>query len=328
MSTGIQEFRRRVVSLVLPVVDLLAAPFVYLAARLLRLVRRMSYARMPLSGRAIDRANIYPLIDHYYEPLFNLARLKRPLSAVRNLPGVNLNETAALQYLARIARPQEIRELYPWTDDGSGGFHFDNDMFSVGDAEVLHGIIRTEKPRTIAEIGCGWSSRIVSRALALNASEGGARARQLCIEPHPPADFNAPGAELITRSIEEFEISPLLALGRGDILFIDSSHMIRPQGDVLFEMQEIVPRLAHGVLIHVHDIFTPRDYADNLIRQHRVFWNEQYLVETFLAHSREFEVVLPLNHLWHAHRQAVALACPRLAERPDAEPASFWIRRR
>jgi hypothetical protein len=55
---------------------------------------------------------------------------------------------------------------------------------------------------------------------------------------------------------------PLALFGElqaGDILFVDSSHVIRPFGDVLTEFQSIIPNLASGVLVHVHDIFTPRD---------------------------------------------------------------------
>ena len=328
MTVDQHDLRRRILDRVLPVLDVLAAPIVYLAARLLRLVRRLTFERLPICAFAIDKANIYPLIDHYYEPLFNRSRLKRLSEQIRDLPEMDLNEEASLAYLADIARPAEVRNLYPWNDDGSGGFHFDNELFGFGDAEVLHGIIRKERPRLTIEIGCGWSSRIIAQALAMNAGELGWRGRHVCVEPHLPFDFSAPGAEVVSQPVEHYDPARLLDLQRGDVVFIDSSHMIRPEGDVLYEIQELLPRLGSGVLVHFHDIFSPRDYSDRLVRRHRVFWNEQYLLEAFLVFNHEFEVILPLNHLWHSYRDSVAKVCPRLAERPEAEPSSFWIRRK
>ena len=70
---------------------------------------------------------------------------------------------------------------------------------------------------------------------------------------------------------------------KNDILFIDSSHIIRPQGDVLFEYLEILPILNPGVVVHIHDIFSPKDYLDNWIINDHLFWNEQYLLEAFLS---------------------------------------------
>jgi hypothetical protein len=116
-------------------------------------------------------------------------------------------------------------------------------------------------------------------------------------------------------------------LGQGDILFIDSSHVIRPQGDVVFEYLELLPKLASGVLVHVHDIYTPRDVPDDWIHERVRFWNEQYLLEAFLSFNREFRVVAALNHLKHDHFEALAACCPILGEEPHREPGSFWIAR-
>jgi hypothetical protein len=76
--------------------------------------------------------------------------------------------------------------------------------------------------------------------------------------------------------MERCDAAVVDALEENDILFIDSSHMIRPQGDVLTEVLEWLGRLRPGVLVHFHDIFTPRDYPLDLLMLHRFFWNEQY----------------------------------------------------
>ena len=96
---------------------------------------------------------------------------------------------------------------------------------------------------------------------------------------------------------------------------------------MLFIYQEILPRLRPGVLVHVHDIYTPRDYPKAWVVDQARLWNEQYLLESFLAFNRRFEVVCSLNHLCQKHQQAVAAMFPRYAKEPaKTEPGAFWIR--
>ena len=115
------------------------------------------------------------------------------------------------------------------------------------------------------------------------------------------------------------------SLNAGDILFIDSSHIIRAGGDVLFEYLTILPVLKRGVLIHVHDIFTPNHYLKQWTADGVNFWNEQYLLEAFLSCNPNFEIVLSVNFLKNSHYEALKNVCPILEE--DREPGSFWMRR-
>ena len=116
-------------------------------------------------------------------------------------------------------------------------------------------------------------------------------------------------------------------LKANDILFIDSSHVIRPQGDVLHEYLQILGRLAPGVLIHVHDIFTPYDYIPEVVITDRRMWDQQYLLEAFLCFNRSFEVIGALNWLNREQRGLLTEACPVLVQEQAREPCSFWLRR-
>lgn len=117
-------------------------------------------------------------------------------------------------------------------------------------------------------------------------------------------------------------------LEANDILFIDSSHVIRPQSDVLTEYLEILPILSPGVLIHIHDIFTPYDYLDHWLIDEVKLWNEQYLLEAFLSCNPQFEIILALNYLSHRHPAMLAEKFPMLRGQVEqAEPRSFWIRK-
>src|SRR5690606_23330735 len=123
------------------------------------------------------------------------------------------------------------------------------------------------------------------------------RVEHICIEPFENPWLDASGATIIRRPLEEVDRDLFASLGDGDVLFIDSSHVIRPQGDVLIELLEIVPSLQPGVFVHVHDIFTPRDYPARWVKDEVRFWNEQYLLEALLSCSTSFRVVGALNHL-------------------------------
>ncbi|MDR2358391.1 MAG: class I SAM-dependent methyltransferase, partial [Prevotellaceae bacterium] len=112
-------------------------------------------------------------------------------------------------------------------------------------------------------------------------------------------------------------------LEANDILFIDSSHVIRPQGDVLFEYLELLPTLTRGVIVHIHDIFSPRDYLAHWVISEVRLWNEQYLLEAFLSFNSTWKILGALNFLHHNHYDLLKEKCPKLT--PDTEPGSFYI---
>ena len=113
-------------------------------------------------------------------------------------------------------------------------------------------------------------------------------------------------------------------LHEGDLLFINSTHIIRPQGDVLFEYLQLIPSLESGVFVHVHDVFTPRDYLDEWLLEEKRFWNEQYLLEAILSNSHRYEVLLANNYLRHDHPAEFERVCPYLLA--GAEPGSLYFR--
>lgn len=123
--------------------------------------------------------------------------------------------------------------------------------------------------------------------------------------------------------MEELELSLFTGLREKDILFIDSSHIIRPGNNVLFIYQQILLALVKGVLIHIHDIFTPRHYRQDWLTEEFRFWNEQYLLEAFLYQNKAFEIRCSLNHLAKDYPAEVAKTLLNFKE--GDEPSSFWI---
>jgi hypothetical protein len=115
-------------------------------------------------------------------------------------------------------------------------------------------------------------------------------------------------------------------LGADDILFIDSSHVLRIGSDVQYLFLEVLPRLAPGVLVHIHDIFMPAEYPREWVLTHGYFWTEQYLLQAFLTFNTSWEVIWAGSFMQLNHRESLACAFPQAVL--DAMPGSFWIRRK
>lgn len=319
-----------IVMVIVPALDILLAPVVFGCALLMKTIRRVGVYRMTLSRAIFFRIGVFPIRDHYYEPLFNPARLRRPLDQDRALPGIDFNVEEQLEWLRKFTFAEELLRL-PRAAVGAHQYYYHNDNFSMGDAEYFYSLIRLVKPRRIVEAGSGFSTLLARAAIAANLIENDAyRCRHVCIEPYEMVWLEQlGGVEIVRARVEEVDRSLFESLEANDMLFIDSSHMIRPQGDVVCEYLEILPTLKRGVFVHVHDVFTPRDYPAIWVKDQVRFWNEQYLVEAFLTGNRDFKIVGALNFLKHHHADEIKRRFPALAAEFDAcEPASLWIARR
>jgi hypothetical protein len=262
---------------------------------------------------------------HYYEPLPDFRELSAAQIGRRREPvGIDFNIPDQLlrldQFHSRFGA--ELRALV--SEDG--GIYYRNPYFSGLDAALYYAIVRDLKPARIFEVGAGYSTRIAARAVAANAREGRGGVITV-IEPYPDARLTEASIEmnLIQERVEKLNPATFDVLDRGDILFIDSSHVLRCRGDVAAELLEILPRLKPGVWVHIHDIFFPFDYpADWLIGQ-RIAFNEQYAVEAFLTFNDRFAV--RFSNFWLAadHPEAAARMDP--GNGTGAKPASLWLAR-
>jgi predicted O-methyltransferase YrrM len=203
--------------------------------------------------------------------------------------------------------------------------YYDNASFAPADAAIYHSLIRHFRPRRIIEIGAGESTRFAAHALALNISEGDA-AELVAIEPFEAPFLDELGARVVRDRVEDVGLELFSGLGADDFIFIDSSHVARPGGDVAFLLLEVVPALPPGVVIHIHDVFTPRDYPEEWSRR-RWFWSEQYVVEALLTHNPKLEVLLSVSFMLERYPVEFGDACPVPAARHDGPtPSSLWLR--
>lgn len=304
--------------------DYLAATIVLLGGPLFRAVGRWP-AGFPRYLRQADRSGVHFRATHYYQPTYRDADLPEDVTGERDLPGIELHEHDQIALLSSLDVQAELLS-FPDSDQGELRFYFGNGAYDAGDAEALYALLRTRKPKRLIEVGSGHSTRIAKAALAANRAEDSEYAcRHVCIEPYEMDWLERLDVEVVRKRVEQTDLALFGELEAGDVLFIDSSHVIRPFGDVLFLYQQVIPRLKPGVLVHVHDVFTPRDYPERWLRQERRLWNEQYLLETLLAHSPRYRVVLALNWMRHRHPEAFYRAFPVGENLETHEPGALWF---
>ena len=313
-------------------IDTVGLPLTDLALRWLHRVRHHRIHRLPRTRELYARRGVFPIVDHYYEPLIARQHLDTSNRASRNVCGIEWREAAQWDLLEQFQWSAEILGLVADKSDACvNGYYLNNGYFGPGDADVYYSLIRKLKPHRIIEVGSGHSTRLASMALLRNAEDSPEhRGKLISIEPYRHPDWlNALGIEHIKEPVQSLGVAYFEQLSANDILFIDSSHMIRPQGDVLFIILEILSALASGVYVHIHDIFTPLDYPDEWLVDRMHFWNEQYLLEAYLAHNQNFEVVAALHYLLQRDAPRLERALPTLAKRvSDIGTASFWLRKR
>lgn len=251
------------------------------------------------------------------------------------MPGVEMNDGAGLELMEKIF-PQYLREfrsMFPIEGPlNPPGFYLINGGYMAVDAHVYYCMIRNFKPKRIVEIGNGNSTMLAAAAARVNQRETGECPNLVSIDPYPwPMFQNGYDGldELIVKRVQDVPVSYFEELQSGDILFIDSSHVIRSGNDVHYEFLEILPRLKPGVLVHVHDISLPMPYP-KVYFDNRLYWNEQYLLQAFLAFNNAFEVLWPGNHLMLKYPEKMLEVFPEInrmrKDYPMSEPTAFWMR--
>jgi hypothetical protein len=198
---------------------------------------------------------------------------------------------------------------------------WNQDWFPRADAAIAYTITRTIKPARIVEVGCGHSTRFFARA----ADDGGLDSRITAIDPSPRADLaGLDRVELCPTTLQGAGEAPFAKLAAGDVLAIDSSHILMPGTDVDMLLNRVLPSLPAGVYVHIHDIFLPDPYPEDWEWRG---YNEQQGVAPLIAGggwSVEFASHYAVTRM--ADRVADGVL-GRLPLKPGAREASLWIKK-
>ena len=314
------------------------------------LARKSSLLRVEPVGACeadvLSPANVQSFLDRagyvvarksdYYSPLTSVSDLRstfgrwdRP-SALKGVEyDLNQMKTALLDLLS--CSLAEFMDIPPYEQLQQVGF---GPGYTAVDALTLYMMIRQLKPKRYVEVGSGLSTYYCSLAAARNASEGHPLAIT-CVEPYPFEKLHTiAGINVIAKPVQDVEVSLFEQLRGGDVLFIDSSHILRIDGDVPFLYLEVLPTLDAGVFIHIHDVPFPYNvpYPPQLWvfgQEWPMLWNEAMVVQAFLSFNNSFEVTMSTPLLRHFDEDFLRRSIP-FYQSVDQNPNTFsslWLKR-
>jgi predicted O-methyltransferase YrrM len=198
---------------------------------------------------------------------------------------------------------------------------FDQDWFPRLDAAAAYALVRRAQPRRIVEVGSGHSTRFLARAIA----DGGLATSLTCIDPAPRASLESLAITWLPHLVQDAPQTCFTGLAPGDMLFIDSSHILMPGSDVDQLLNQVLPVLAPGAIVHVHDIFLPDPYPEGWAWRG---YNEQSAIAAMLQ-GEAYELLFASHYV--VSRYGERLATGPLADLPhlgSAFESSLWVRKR
>lgn len=207
-------------------------------------------------------------------------------------------------------------------------FFLENAYFESVDAELTHAMIRELRPSRIVELGGGFSSLVLAGAAQRNTADG-APCRVTTYEPFPRENLRAAAAagrlELHALPAQSVPDEVFAGLERGDVLFVDTTHTVKPGSDVNRIILDALPLIAPGVHVHFHDIWLPWEYHPLLAGGVGRGWAEQYLLQAFLSGNAAWEIELALQALVRGFPERMMTLVPSYTG--ETYPSGFWIRR-
>jgi predicted O-methyltransferase YrrM len=268
----------------------------------------------------------YVAPGHFCSPIPSIEDIERAIAtATASFSGIDLREDRQLALLEKLSR--YYAEIpFPAEKDERFRFAFHNPSYSWGDAIILFCMIRELKPRRILEIGSGHTSALI---LDTNERYFGGGINCTFVEPHPELLFSLlrPNEErevrVIRRKLQDVDLTLFDTLEAGDILFIDSSHVVKAGSDCQLLFSDILPRLNPGTLIHFHDVFDRFEYPPEWLREGRG-WNEQYILRAFLQFNSAFTIKLYTAYLMTRHREWFEQHMPNCLRNTGGQ---IWIER-
>ncbi len=304
-----------------------------LAAELSQVVRQLASQGAASPELPVADTSAAPLFvppGHYYSPIVRPADLARQdflgQRASDRFLGINVNYPA-MTVLFGLLMDANGAHGFPVTQDPAHRYFSANEMYGPGDAMILAAMLRHFRPRRWIEVGSGFSSAALLDTL--DDTEG-LLTEVTFIEPNPERldallrDADRARATVMQRAIQDVPLTVFDSLAAGDVLFLDTTHVSKTGSDVNHEFFQVLPRLASGVIIHLHDIFGDFEYPSEWVVQQNRSWNEQYLLRAFLMYNREFEVLYANDGFARAHPDLIRARCPAILANPGG---GFWMRK-
>ena len=257
-----------------------------------KLLVRMPFIRN--LDEQIKAQGAYPA-GHFYSPIPSkndvLEYTKSKSLPKMELQGIELNKEGQFKLLEEFTK---FYEDIPFPERQTSGFryYYENIYYSYSDAIFLHSFLRKYKPKRIIEVGSGFSSAVILDTVDRYFSF---RPDISFIDPYPERLRSLLNKEdenyvrIIEEKLQKLQLDFFTSLEAGDLLFIDSSHVVKCNSDLHFLFFNIIPLLKKGVFVHFHDVFYPFDYPSDWLNEGR-YWNENYFLRAFLSNNSEWDI--------------------------------------
>lgn len=300
-------------------VDVVRWYFGEIRGYMLKLIRKFCL----YTWRFWEMLGIHVVPNHFYWPIQDSRKLEAyDFDTTFPLNGISLDMDAMKNRLVDFGKyKDEYKKI-----------HHECGYNSNGDGAILYSMLRELRPKKIIEVGSGYSTVVMALAMRRNREEYGGEQQIISVEPYPKPVLrglvaNSNDVSLIERRVEQLEESFFQQLSPGDVLFIDTSHVVDIANDVHYLYLRILPQIPVGVFVHIHDIRFPYEYPRDWVLKARKHWAEQYLLHMFLAFNESFEIIFASNFVCQKYRKTMADNLFGLSEAGEGWPGAFWIRR-
>ncbi|MEO7839999.1 MAG: class I SAM-dependent methyltransferase [Anaerolineales bacterium] len=244
--------------------------------------------------KRIRDTGLYPA-GHYYSPIPKQEEIVAYLESTKidklELPAIDLNRQNQFELLT--AFQAFYKDLpFPEKNNQECRYYYGQSYFCYADAIFLYSFLRYMNPQRIIEVGSGFSSAVILDTVERFFSP---QPEMTFIDPYPDRlrqllrPHDAVTARIIERKVQEVPTGIFSSLRAGDLLFIDSSHVVKCGSDLHFLMFEVLPQLPAGVFVHFHDVFYPFEYPAEWLLKGR-YWNEDYFLRAFLSYNSAWEI--------------------------------------
>jgi len=244
--------------------------------------------------RRVSSQGLYSA-GHYYSPIPSkedvISYVKSRLPPTSSISGIRTNE----EFQHKLLDDYVVfyKDLtFPEKPTPGHRYFYKNSWFSYSDAIFLYCFLRKNQPKKIVEVGSGFSSAVMLDTVDEFFPQ---RPNITFIEPYPDRlksllkETDSQQVTLIEKRVQEVSLDIFQSLQSGDLLFIDSSHVVKCGSDLQFLIFEVLPRLQAGVFVHFHDVFYPFDYPSEWLMEGR-YWNENYFLRAFLSWNTEWDI--------------------------------------
>lgn len=270
---------------------------------------------------------------HFYSPVVDPATVKGYVKRARTktydkIAGVPIDISRMKKFWVNNVPGSAIWD-FPATETEGYRYHFKNSSFGLGDGSILRAMLYHYRPSRIIEVGSGFSSACMLDTIDRHGIDD---VDITIIDPYPERlrkilKNDLSRIRLIDKPVQDVPLELFAELGKNDLLFIDSTHVLKTGSDVHYELTEILPVLKSGVIIHFHDIQFPFEYPDAWIFQDNLSWNEAYALHTFLMFNERFRILFFNNLFGRVGNDLVAQQLPHHARHPESFGGSLWLER-